>query len=252
MAHYTILFSPTGGTKNVADILAGELSNEQTIIDLCDPSFAGASLTAEDVAIIAIPSYGGRVPGLASRQMVKINGNGAQAILVCVYGNRAYDDTLAELKYIADWCGFGCIAAVAAVAEHSVARKVAAGRPDADDVQALKNMASKIREKMDANRRTAIQVPGKEHPEPAPNFGGKMAPKCTDNCIHCGICAEKCPTQAIDPETLEADKGTCIGCMRCISVCPSGARKMNIIIESLGGVALSVLCSQRKENELFL
>ena len=37
MANYNITFSPTGGTKKVADILAKEIFNSHTDIDLCIP-----------------------------------------------------------------------------------------------------------------------------------------------------------------------------------------------------------------------
>ncbi len=252
MAYYTILFSPTGGTKQAAEILAGELFGEQRVIDLCDPAFSGASLDAGDAAIFAIPSYAGRVPCTAAERMARIKGNGAKAILLCVYGNRAFDNTLAEMKDQAEKTGFRPVAAVAALAEHSMTRKVAAGRPDDADVVVLQEMAAKIKAKLDSGDSTPVQVPGSVPDQSMGNFGGKMAPKASENCSHCGICAMKCPTQAIDAETMEADKGKCIGCMRCISVCPSGSRKMSVILESLGGVALSVLCSHRKENALFL
>ncbi len=249
---YNICFSPTGGTRKVAEIVSGKLSGESRFIDLCDPRFAGVALTAEDVAVYAIPSYAGRVPCTATERMGKVQGNGARAILLCVYGNRAYDNTLAEMKDQAEKAGFRPIAAVAALAEHSMARKVAAGRPDGEDAAVLEAMAKKIKAKLDADDCGPVQVPGAVPDKPMGNFGGRMAPRAGDGCTRCGICAEQCPTQAIDAETLEADKGKCIGCMRCISVCPSGARKLGVVIESLGGVALSVLCSTRKENELFL
>ncbi len=248
---YNICFSPTGGTQKVSEILSKSISTESVFADLCDPEFSGITLTADDVALIAIPSYGGRVPCIATERMEKVQGCGARAILVCVYGNRAYDNTLAEMKDLAEKTGFRPVAAVAALAEHSMVRKVAANRPDAKDSAALEAMAAQIKAKLDSGDITPVQVPGTVPDKPTGNFGGRMAPKATDSCTHCQLCAEKCPTQAIDPETLEADKGKCIGCMRCIAVCPIGARKMNVVIESLGGVALSVLCSQRKENELF-
>ncbi len=249
---YHICFSPTGGTRKVGEILTKALSEKTAQIDLCDPHFDGAELTGEDVALIAIPSYAGRVPCTAVERMEKVRGNGAKAILVCVYGNRAYDNTLAEMKDQAQKAGFLPIAAVAALAEHSMARKVAAGRPDAADTAALEAMAAKIKIKLDTGDCPPVQVPGTTPETPMGNFGGRMAPSAASGCTHCGICAEMCPTQAIHPETLEADKGKCIGCMRCICVCPSDARKLNVVIESLGGVALSVLCANRKENELFI
>ena len=57
----------------------------------------------------------------------------ARAVLMCVYRNRAYEDTLLELADTAEKAGFHVIAAVAAIAEHSVIREIAAGRPDAAD-----------------------------------------------------------------------------------------------------------------------
>lgn len=249
---YSIIFSPTGGTQKAADILAEPLSQVRVCLDLCDPTFPGASLAPDDVAVIAFPSYGGRVPCTAAERMGKIRGNGARAILVCVYGNRAYDNTLAEMKDLALRAGFQPIAAVAAPAEHSMARQVAAGRPDEADQAILQDMAINIRAKLDSGELTQVTVPGTVPDKPMGNFGGRLAPKATESCNHCGICAARCPTQAIDRETLVADKTKCIGCMRCVRVCPTGSRKLNVVIESLGGVALSVLCANRKENELFL
>ncbi len=249
---YNICFSPTGGTARAAELLANKLSSDSVLVDLCAPVFEGVSMTADDVALIAMPSYGGRVPCTAAQRMEAVRGNGARAILVCVYGNRAYENNLAEMKDQAEKAGFRPIAAVAALAEHSMVRKVAAGRPDARDAAALEAMADRIREKLESGDAAPVQVPGTIPEKPMGNFGGKMAPKATADCTRCGVCAAKCPTQAIDPETLEADKGKCIGCMRCISVCPADARKLNVVIESLGGVALSVLCANRRENELFI
>ena len=81
MNMYEITFSPTGGTKKVAGILANELGQNITAIDLSNGSvdFYQFSLTHEDIAIIAVPSYSGRVPSIAAERMAKIQGNGAKA-----------------------------------------------------------------------------------------------------------------------------------------------------------------------------
>ena len=133
MKLYEIVFSPTGGTQRAADMLAKGIGGDAQTIDLSDVNFGGTSLTADDAAVIAVPSFGGRVPAVAVERLGKIAGNGAKAVLLCVYGNRAYEDTLAELADAAKAAGFAVVAAVAAIAEHSIARQFAAGRPDADD-----------------------------------------------------------------------------------------------------------------------
>ncbi len=65
------------------------------------------------------------VPAAAVARMKRLNGHGANAVAVVVYGNRAYDDTLLELTETAEKAGFKCMAAVTAVAEHSIMRQFA-------------------------------------------------------------------------------------------------------------------------------
>ncbi len=249
-----IMFSPTGGTKKVADVLLQRLAEGRAVcdVDLCDRcgDYGKTELTGDDIALIAVPSYGGRVPGTALERLASIKGNGARAVLVCVYGNRAYDNTLAELRAAAETAGFRVVAAVAALAEHSVARQVAAGRPDKEDVSCLQDFAEKIARKLADGDVGGPSVPGEVPDQPAKNLS--MAPGFGSNCTQCGVCVEQCPVGAIDAETLKAEKETCIGCMRCIAVCPTHARKLNVVITALGGVALDILCKKRKENELFL
>lgn len=81
MKIYEICFSPTGGTRKAADILAGELSAEIQNIDLTDSTadFNNISLTQNDISVIAVPSYGGRVPEPAAKRISAIHGNGSRA-----------------------------------------------------------------------------------------------------------------------------------------------------------------------------
>ena len=132
MKLYDIVFSPTGGTQKAATLLTDGLEGEVTRVSLTESKqdFSVIQLMQEDVAVICVPSYGGRVPAVAVKRLTALHGNGARAVLVCVYGNRAYEDTLVELEDAAKQAGFRVIAAVAAVADHSVARQFAAGRPD--------------------------------------------------------------------------------------------------------------------------
>ena len=243
-----IIFSPTGGTEKVARILTSRWELDTVTIDLSDAKadFSRCVIEKEDRVLIAMPSFGGRAPAVAIERLKQIAGNGAGCTLVCVYGNRAYEDTLVEMEDAAKECGFRVVAAVAAVAEHSILPQYATGRPDASDEKQLADFAAKIAGK-DGEITT---LPGNR---PYKKSGGAgLVPKPTKDCVKCGLCAEKCPVQAIDPANFAADAKKCIGCMRCMKQCPKDVRKVNGLMVSIAGMAIKKACSVRKENELYL
>lgn len=282
MAIRLITFSPTGGTKKVADIicrawqeaLAYAPADDVLSIDLCChpdnlPKELGKSeqtpLSAEDICIIAVPSFKGRVPALAVERLKLLKGNGAQTIEVVVYGNRLQEDTLIELQDAAVEAGFKPLAAITAIAEHSMVRTVAAGRPDAEDEDVLKGFVKQIREKLVKKSETVgndgnvggiaeqemLQIPGNR---PYKEFPQEPCLVCCDGiCIHCQNCVDGCPAGAVPSwDPTQTDPAICIGCMRCIHVCPVSARRMTeqkrVFITGL----LEKNAAGRKENELFL
>ena len=243
-----IIFSPTGGTEKVAHIIGRHWSESAEIIDLSQPhlDFSGCVINKEDQVLIAMPSFGGRAPAAAIRRLKSIAGNGAKCTLVCVYGNRAYEDTLAEMEDAAKECGFLVVAAVAAVAQHSIIPQYAANRPDASDEKQLAEFAQQIADKTGS----AASVPGSRPYKKAGGAG--LVPKPSKDCVKCGVCAKNCPVQAIDPAKFTTDSQKCISCMRCVKQCPHNARKVNGDMVSIAAMAIKKACSVRKENELFL
>lgn len=251
MRLYEVVFSPTGGTQRVVDCLKAGFPGDWERVDLLK---ADAALTCrpEDLCLVAVPSYGGRVPAVAVERLLALQGNGARAVLVCVYGNRAWEDTLLELKDTLALAGFGAVAAVAAVAEHSILRQFGAGRPDGTDAEELRDFGAKICARLQAEEGLPlVAVPGNR---PYRNYGGvPMKPAAGDSCAACGVCVRECPVGAIPaerPETVDADR--CISCMRCIAVCPNQGRRVNPIVLAAAGMKMKKALSGRKENQLFI
>ena len=248
---YNIYFSPTGGTKKVADILVSNLGGEVCAVDICR-DIEKMTLQAGDVCLISVPSFAGRVPQIAVERLKKISGNGAKAVLNCVYGNREWDDTLTELQDTLEACGFICVAAVAAVAEHSIFRQFAAGRPDCDDAKELAEFARKITEKLECGVSGELNLAGSHGPyREIPNIPFK--PQANESCGKCGICAEGCPVGAIDKaDPRKTDTGRCISCMRCQYICPKHARDLDSAFMQAAAEKMAPKLGGHKKNYLFL
>lgn len=249
---HQIYFSPTGGTRRVSESLC-EGSNATCIAtDLCVKAeeINLPAIKEDDLVIISMPVFGGRIPALAAERLKRIESNNARCAIVAVYGNRAYDDALLEMQDLTTEMGFRIIAAVSAIAEHSIARMYGNGRPDKADIEELEKFGKAIFEKV-ANDVAfqSLSLPGNR---PYRKGSTGPFPEADDNCIECGDCAALCPAGAISVDNLKGtDKNLCIGCMRCVSVCQPHARGIGPALAMLTE-RLKPLCSDRKQNELFI
>lgn len=247
---YQLIFSPTGGTAKAARLLAEGMDCPCTVIDL---TRAGAPetlhLTAEDICIAAVPSFAGRVPAPAAERIGALQGNGARAVVLCVYGNREYEDTLAELQGVLEDAGFCIAAAAAAIAEHSVIRDIAAGRPDENDAAQLRRFGAEIAVRLARGDAAAPVIPGSRPTEPAKP--GTLLPYGQEACTECGLCAAACPVGAISPVApRQPREGVCISCMACVAACPSKARGLAPEAVKKVSAMLHQACTERKENQL--
>ena len=121
-------FSPTGGTKKVADAIAAGFHTPVVEMDLTKAD-ASVTLGENDALMAVLPVYAGRVPQISLERLSVLKSSGQKAVAVVVYGNREFDDALLETKNALEANGFQVIAAAAFIAEHSIVRSIAAGRP---------------------------------------------------------------------------------------------------------------------------
>lgn len=245
-----IYFSPTGGTRKACLNLAWSMGNKVRDMDLCGVE-EEISFGPEDTVIVGMPVFGGRIPAFGREKLSLLKGKGAAAVAVAVYGNRAFEEALLELSDCLKEQGFVTAAGAALLAEHSMARSVAAGRPDSQDEKETRQFGKRILEKLSSDEVLEAELPGNRPYrdwKPMP-----VTPLTNGSCISCGLCAARCPVKAIpvnDPASTDADK--CILCMRCISVCPVHARSLPEQAAAMLEQKLAPVREIRRDNELFL
>lgn len=206
------------------------------------------SIDSDSLVFIAMPSYSGRAPQLSMKRLESISGNNARCVLVVSYGNREYEDTLVEMYDMAVKCGFIPIAAISGIAEHSIDRETAKGRPDSLDKDILKAFGDKIISSWNSLNELKF-VPGNR---PYKDLStGSNCPMYGNACVKCGKCKKVCPVNAIGDD-MTGDDEKCISCMRCIKVCPKGARALDDNTIKRIHEYLLANCKTRKEPELIM
>ncbi len=256
-----IYFSPTGTTRKVMEAIAQEARiAEVEHINLTLPDSINRKLAdPHELAIIGCPVYNGRIPAEAVSRLGDLKGHGEPAVIVVVYGNRAYEDALLELRDLALDIGFIPIAAGAFIGEHSYSSKdtpIAVGRPDFEDLRKAKDFGKTVHAKMrnmrSLDKMLPLQVPG-NYPYKERGTLSNISPVTREmECSKCEMCASVCPTAAITiKDTVITDSGVCIRCCACVKTCSTGARVMEDQRIRQVAEQLSINCSNRKEPETY-
>ena len=136
-------FSPTGGTRKVAEHIAEYLGCGAADIT-SEAEMIGCDVDKDRLAVFCVPVYGGRIPKPMHDRMKHIEGHGGPAIAVVVYGNRSAGDALPELKECVEKSKFVVTAGCEMIAPHSLAPEFGKDRPDAKDLDQLKRFLGEV------------------------------------------------------------------------------------------------------------
>ena len=250
----TIFFSGTNTTKTIITKIAYEISSEVVPINLTNRSLeTDVEFTSEQLVLVGMPVYGGRIPSIARDSLKHLKGTQTPVILVAVYGNREFEDALVEMQDLMGNNGFKVIAAGAFIAQHSIFPQTAKGRPDAADFDCIKDFSRQCKtliQKGISIHATPIHIPGNRPYKIPGNIPLKIM--TSKQCTSCGICAKLCPVNAIPTDKpYNTNHEQCIHCGRCMNACPEHARHYGGLLFHLAGTLFMWKNSKRKEPQFF-
>lgn len=222
------VFSPTGGTRRAAEIFTEYLTQNPRYMDLTRRKLRKEKIkfSSRELLIAAAPVYGGQLPVIEEPLFANLQGEKTPCVIIAAYGNRHYDDTLAQMKERLENQGFICIGAAAPIIPHIYSSVLGQGRPDEEDRQILRRFAVEIKKRLEKGQEEgflSVCLPGNPRPE---SKQMKPVEKHFDRklCTNCQACVQKCPVNAISQETLKICEDRCLNCMSCTKVCKAGAR----------------------------
>lgn len=241
-----IFFSPNKTTENWTKAVGEGLAEVWgTELKSCDITrcfrdhMEGGQYGPEDLLVIGVPVYINYIPSAACAYLKTMKGNKTPCVLVASYGNRGHGRCLAQMRRILSEQGFLPIGAAAFSSQHCMIPQINTGHPDEEDKERARRYGSQIAAQMKNGNMKNMILEAEDLPYPntmnteeemmefpqrqkKTSVGAlpKGGPKAGDQCDHCGICGEVCPTGAIGGDGNMVFPERCLKCCACVAACP--------------------------------
>ena len=242
-----LYFSPTGGTVKYARAMAAGAAEALA----CPAAVSSFTLprereeerhfSSDELLIIGSPTYAGKLPNkILPEFQEKLRGEHTPVLLFVSYGNRNFDNSLAELLSVLRTNGFLPLAAAAFACRHAFSDRICPERPRVEELAEARGFAMRAAEALKAADPAVLEAASLAFTVPGDAEAPYYVPKGEDGapakflkakpltdlskCLHCGACAAHCPMGSIDTADTSNVPGICIKCQACVRGCKQGAK----------------------------
>ena len=244
---HSLYFSPTGGTAKYARAMAEGAAEALA----CPAEISSFTLprereevrhfSSDELLIIGSPTYAGKLPNkILPDFQEKLRGEHTPVLLFVSYGNRNFDNSLAELLSVLRTNGFLPLAAAAFACRHAFSDRICPERPRVEELAVARDFAARAAKALKAADPAVLEAASLAFTVPGDAEAPYYVPKGEDGapakflkakpltdlskCLHCGACAAHCPMGSIDSADTSNVPGICIKCQACVRGCKQGAK----------------------------
>ena len=239
-----LYFSATENTARIAHVIEETFKAEEVQVTMSDiTSHASRQETIDlapfDAVVFGAPVHARRAPRVVREWLRTLDGQGRKCSMFFTYGGFGVHPTHYSTRQILEEQGFRVVSSAEFPATHTFnlgGWKAMEGRPDERDFDVARAYAERTCKRFSGEDEDLLgELEKTEYPEALldaaeamrfktvtqlPTRGGKA-------CSMCMVCEEVCPTEAINAESGETDKGRCIVCLACVANCPDQVLEIN-------------------------
>ena len=257
-----IIFSATGNTAKIAEVIQQELKQLGSDIEVKDITSYDdrkdlLDLTLYHAVIFGFPIHARRAPRIVREWLDTLDGQGKLCATFFTYGGFTVHPIHFSTREILKNRGFDLVSSSEFLAKHTFnigGWSAMENRPNVSDFgvarefakQTYKRFAGVDSGRPDEFEKTELTQEKLDEGEKMPFLAITQLPsRLGADCSLCMICEEICPTHAMNAQMGEvSEKEKCIACLRCIDNCPEDVLSINDL-SSIWPLALDML----KETE---
>jgi ferredoxin len=239
-----VYFSATNVTHTYVQIIRERLLDQGSAVQAFNvtayasrqnpPAFDGFN-----GVIFGFPVFADFAPSVINQWLPTLDGRGKKCAMFFTYGGRTTGYAHFHTKLLLEQAGFQVLFSAEFLGRHSFnvgGWRNLPERPNPQDFAVAREYADLASERFsqDAPAAFRLQKPfgynqvmaSLENPQEITERQWKNPIRIAEGCTMCRDCETECPTQAFDADTGLSNPKTCIGCMRCVTICPDKALKV--------------------------